>query len=608
MWQRKVCDMERLYLDGQEVDVSGEGITFTMKSNLLGEFGKIVAGSSQTVKLPRTVRNMAVLDFPELASRTGAKVRRRMSARLERNGVMMIDDGEAVILSTREDGYEIGITYGVVSFLSAVKEGGNLDELAEETEYIDWNNSSLITFPMVTTDIDGNVVQELNYGYARYDNGVNDEDVVNVHPCVRLTWLVTKIEERFGFKFAGFGDGLRDMCMLLTEKRQSVAAIEAMQGEYVCNEMVSVEVLGRWYSFLKMTRAVSPNYKIDYGSTAIKVGQSLNRMSIAVSVGGYPEVSTMYLLRNMSYPFQGDAVASAKADDYGDYSLVAEIEDVREGDNFRIVFDGQAPLSGIIGGVQISASYKWAEGQEPEEMSYPSGIYPVVKNLPAMKVTEFIQMCGALTGRFPMVNKGEKGVLRMVSVEDLTGAKWNAVDWSEKWDGDPDEVEYTYLDAMKNYIRWKADEDVEKSGAPTDGYVSVDDDTLEVWNDLIKLPLSASNGGRIPQYSVVDGKLEEMSISERILMLDRTSNEVAYTERLWPQELAGRVFRGYQELVRRPIKIKGTFRLTELDIRELDYMRPVYLRQTGRYYGIVQVQYKGNESVVELLQLPTAEI
>jgi hypothetical protein len=33
-------------------------------------------------------------------------------------------------------------------------------------------------------------------------------------------------------------------------------------------------------------------------------------------------------------------------------------------------------------------------------------------------------------------------------------------------------------------------------------------------------------------------------------------------------------------------------------------MRPVYLRQMGRYYGIVQVQYKGDESVVELLQLP----
>jgi hypothetical protein len=64
------------------------------------------------------------------------------------------------------------------------------------------------------------------------------------------------------------------------------------------------------------------------------------------------------------------------------------------------------------------------------------------------------------------------------------------------------------------------------------------------------------------------------------------------------------VLAGYRDLVRKPIVIRGTFQLSELDIRGLDYMRPVYLRQMGRYYGIVQVQYKGDESVVELLQLP----
>ena len=60
----------------------------------------------------------------------------------------------------------------------------------------------------------------------------------------------------------------------------------------------------------------------------------------------------------------------------------------------------------------------------------------------------------------------------------------------------------------------------------------------------------------------------------------------------------------FKELVQSPVKIRGTFRLSEIEIKELDYMKPVYLRQTGRYYGIIQVQWKGDDSVVELLQLP----
>lgn len=599
--------MERLFLNGQEVDVTGDGITFTMKSNLLGEFGKIVAGNSQTVKLPRTVRNMKVLDFPEVVSRSGSMVRRKLAARLERNGVMMIDDGEAVVLSTSEEGYEVGITYGVVSFLSLVKDGGNLNELTDEGEYLAWDKDSLATYPMSVTDYDGNPVSVRDYGYAEYDNGVNDTEKVNVHPCVHLPWLVGKIESRFGFMFAGLGDGLQGKCMLLSEKRQSKTVIDSVIGEYVTNSLIHVTVgsaqTSKSFGIVNVTSVTSPAYKVTYKGGYIKIGQAMSSLRIFASVTGYPSGETLYLLKNKRVYISGGIVAQATVDEYGKYVIEAELTNLKEGDYLCLSF-GTYKEATITGGVQISATYVWEEGQEPEEMTYPSGAYPIVPNLPSMKVTDFIQLCGVLTGRFPMVNKGEKDVLRMVSVEDLLGAKGSAVDWSDKWSGEPDSVEYKYLDAVKNYIRWEADEDVEKSGVPTDGYVSVDDDTLEVWNDLIKLPLGASNGGVIPQYSLVDGKLEENSVTERILVLNGETNEVSYTEELWPQTLVSTVLAGYQRLVREPVVIKGTFRLTELDIRGLDYMRPVYLRQLGRYYGIVQVQWKGDESTVELLQLP----
>lgn len=588
--------MEQLYLNGQEVDVTGENITFTLKSNLLGEFGKIVAGSSQTIRLPRTVRNMRILDFPEVVSRDGSMVRRKLSARLLRNGVPMIDDGEAVVLSTGEDGYEVGITYGVVSFLSAVKDGGSLNELPDEGESVEWNSNSLGLMPLTESP---------DYGFGAYDDGVNNTNVINVHPCVSIDWIRRKIESRFNFRFVGL-NGLSGKYILLTEKKNSKEAIDAALGEYVTNKVERYSYGGAnapSYGLVKPTRVDVPNYNIEYKSDGrIIINQPLERLRLTVSISGYDTGTTLYLVKNTQTPDYGGVVAQTLADSYGEYYIDVTLEGLKVGDKLKLMF-GVLRDDTVTGGVQISAKYVWDEEQEPEDITYP-GNYPIVPNLPSMKMSDFIQLCGVLTGTFPMVQHGETGVLRMVRVEDLVNNKAHAADWSDKWGGEPDSVGYTYLGGQKNFIRWESDEAVEKSGVPVDGAVVVDDETLEVWNDLIKLPLSASNGGKMEQYSVVDGKLEDNGISERILVLNNETNEVAYTEELWPSTLRDTVLAGYRDLVRKPIVIRGTFQLSELDIRGLDYMRPVYLRQMGRYYGIVQVQYKGDESVVELLQLP----
>lgn len=607
--------MERLFLNGQEVDVTGDGITFTMKSNLLGEFGKIVAGNSQTVKLPRTVRNMKVLDFPEVVSRSGSMVRRKLSARLERNGVMMIDDGEAVVLSTSEEGYEVGITYGVVSFLSLVKDGGNLNELPDNGEGVKWNKDSLTDSPISST--------MMYYGFGKYDNGVNDTSVINVHPVVSVGWVLDKVQQRFGFT-AVFDEGdyidmvkqsLYAKYILLTEKRGSKAVLEKATGKYSLGDYVRpVYVYGdmTYYTLTGSAEVANYGVTVDRSTGHMVFGKPVSgfKLMLEIYAQGFGSDAKLYVLKNYDALGVSEGYAVHTVELGSDSMFYANVTlDVPMTENdflvFRMSVRGNHSVTLLGGEVNLGdMRYVWAEGEEPSGLEYPAAKYPIVANLPSMKVTDFIQLCGVLTGRFPMVNKGEKDVLRMVSVEDLLEAKVQAVDWSDKWSGEPDGVEYKYLDAVKNYIRWEADEDVEKSGVPTDGYVSVDDDTLEVWNDLIKLPLGASNGGVIPQYSLVDGKLEENSLTERILVLNSETNEVSYTEALWPQTLVGTVLAGYQRLVREPIVIKGSFRLTELDIRGLDYMRPVYLRQMGRYYGIVQVQWKGEESTVELLQLP----
>ena len=607
--------MEQLYLNGQEVDVMGDNITFTLKSNLLGEFGKIVAGSSQTIRLPRTVRNMRILDFPEVVSRDGSMVRRKLSARLLRNGVPMIEDGEAVVLSTGEDGYEVGITYGVVSFLSAVKDGGSLNELPDEGEQLVWDANSLTSTPIN--------VRSMYYGFGKYDDGVNDTSVINVHPVVSVGWVLDKMQARFGFTAVFDGDNsfeerrysLYTKYILLTEKNDSKKGLEKAAGRYnLSRYLTPVYVYGDETTFTLSGSAVLPNYMVTLNETKgfIVFGKAVKsfKMMGNIYAKGFGIGARLYVMKN--YDGAGvdvDAVIYDRDIDVSSMFYFNVSMDVPMSVNdflvFKIVTRGDYSVTLFGGELQLTdMAYVWDEGEEPRELEYPAASYPIVPNLPSMKMSDFIQLCGVLTGTFPMVQHGETGVLRMVRVEDLVNNKAHAADWSDKWGGEPDSVGYTYLGGQKNFIRWESDEAVEKSGVPVDGAVVVDDETLEVWNDLIKLPLSASNGGKMEQYSVVDGKLEDNGISERILVLNSETNEVAYTEELWPSTLRDTVLAGYRDLVRKPIVIRGTFQLSELDIRGLDYMRPVYLRQMGRYYGIVQVQYKGDESTVELLQLP----
>lgn len=603
--------MERLYLNGHEVDVNGVGITFTLKSNLLGEFGRIVAGSSQTVKLPRTVKNMYILGIPEIVSKGGSMARRKLSARLERNGVAIIEDGEAVLLSVSEDGYEIGITYGVVSFLSLVKEGGNLDELTDNGESLEWNSESLVNDPISS--------KSMYYGFGRYDNGVNDLNEINVHPVVSIGWVLSKIEQQFGFSVVFDEDDndrylLYERYILLTKMNNSIRAYEKFTGRAEAVSYVRPLYEQGDYIYGKLSLVEEANkYGISIDSTSGKVtfkrGATKCRMSGTINVyeGG---TAWLYILKNYdglgvsdSHVVYSDDIDSDVGVDFN----VTITDSISEGDYFTFVIkhDVDDSMINVYGRLSISdVLYQWNEDEQLGLVTYPTSTYPIVVNLPSMKITDFIQLCGVLTGRFPLVNNGDKDMLRMVKVEDLLSNKGVAVDWSDKWNGEPETIEYKYLDAMKNYIRWEADEDVEVSDVPVDGYVSVEDETLEKWNDLIKLPLGASNGNVIPQYSLVDGKLEENSVNERILVLDYETNQLSYSSELYPQTLVDTVLSGYQRLVREPIIIKGTFRLTELDIRYLDYVKPVYLRQIGRYYGIIQVQYKGDESVVELMQLP----
>jgi hypothetical protein len=55
--------------------------------------------------------------------------------------------------------------------------------------------------------------------------------------------------------------------------------------------------------------------------------------------------------------------------------------------------------------------------------------------------------------------------------------------------------------------------------------------------------------------------------------------------------------------MQRPVLIQERFKLTEFDIRDLNFTIPVYLEQYGRYYAIITIEYQNGIGKAELMQL-----
>lgn len=128
-----------LFVDGELVDLGEDTkITLNLKSNLLSDLSKIVSNNSYTIKLPKTVRNQRIIEHADIPSCNTVYPRRYHHARYFRNGVEIISNAKAVLLSV-SDTIDIAITWGNITLLAGIVENDkSLNELIDTGYYITW--------------------------------------------------------------------------------------------------------------------------------------------------------------------------------------------------------------------------------------------------------------------------------------------------------------------------------------------------------------------------------------------------------------------------------------------------------------------------------------
>jgi hypothetical protein len=172
--------------------------------------------------------------------------------------------------------------------------------------------------------------------------------------------------------------------------------------------------------------------------------------------------------------------------------------------------------------------------------------------------------------------------------------------------------------AQHNYIKYKEDKN---DKVISQASIEVDTEILKE-NDLITLPYAASRQGyvtgiggdtecaRVPQYTKTEGKIEFRVLEPRILTafsylhfnVDFPSDYSSYIN-LDASNLKKKYYEEYQQIMFRPVVITERFNLTEIDLRDIDFTKPIYLEQYGRYYAIITIEYQNGISKAELLQL-----
>lgn len=127
---------QQLYIDGVLMDLSEDtNITLDIKSNLFRDISKMETNNTYTIELPKTTHNMASVDWAA-KPKTGSKYPYVFhKARYFRNGVEVIKDGRASLLSV-EDNIEIAIYWGLFPAFSSLQESDMKLSDLQTTKYL----------------------------------------------------------------------------------------------------------------------------------------------------------------------------------------------------------------------------------------------------------------------------------------------------------------------------------------------------------------------------------------------------------------------------------------------------------------------------------------
>ena len=236
--------------------------------------------------------------------------------------------------------------------------------------------------------------------------------------------------------------------------------------------------------------------------------------------------------------------------------------------------------------------------------------YPITDNLPEIKIVDFVRCLAAVTGTFPKQPKqGTTEQVTFVPINALWQNMANAKDWSGKLvaqraENVPKKIEYNLAEwAQNNRYKWKECDDVAEGYG--DGNLTIPNETLDVERDVINFPFAATEGNSIASYEAENNVINVRNTEPRLLTLFENENaDAAGMFDLAMNDILGTKYAHLAATLRDINIITETFVLSDFELLNFDETIPVYLRQYGAYFAVLEIKSsKAGIAEVQMLKL-----
>lgn len=647
-----------LYINDVLCDLTqDETLTLVYQSPIFSELDIIQANRSYNISLPMTENNMRAIEHSQRTDVDSTVPYKRLPARLYQDGVALFDKGVAVITSIA-DTIDVTLTWGNVDNFQTLFDA-DMSDLAD-TLYdmalgnIAWDeNIKRVTPPNH---------QDLGYFYVDFGMGVDAKPQYK-HPCIGLDKVIEAIETYNGIKISdkarlyGHGD-YPDLVPLVSDNgdvnsNESEAAIitPCFYGTSHTPSFFQIEWRREFSHVISDPRGIATKiYGYDeyikvksqdwvYISIKEVIGDTFRvEITRAENVSDFPPYLTFKIFGFAFGKHNGQIIYSQISQSkIGRTYLFNNInEKIYIGDKdidylyFRIYIPEGYKIESLDG--QFFPNWIFTIYLDWSDLLYPTP-FPVAPNLPDMSQGDFISALLAREGLFAYADLEEPDTIRLMSADDIVAKlnKSDFVDWSGKVILNdsrrvdmPNGSEFEIEDyAQKNTLDYDNDDDVK---AKTEGVITIENEKLERENEAVSLPFSASDNTsengiecaiiRMFSTSESSDRIDYTEPSPRILTQNeykpetdgRTGEYVGiFTREQYfggERGIVATKYKTLQDILRRFRMITVNARLSPVDLRQLDYTRPVYISQFGSMFAIYSIETgENNVSECKLIQL-----
>lgn len=601
---------DELYINGELADMNNSGVNMTYKSNLLADLNKIVGNYSQSIKLPKTAHNMRLIGGAVLPSSTSQFPYIIHGGRLVRDGVVIVDKANVVLLSVSDD-IEVSLVWGSISELQElVNSEATLADLGWD------DNSDYVNLSYVLGTID---VPYIHWGI----DITPTTTLASCHPVISFkNKIVPMIEEKSGVTFS-FPNSIYTLAIPLTSQNVHEKNLSDAQVTLLVDNFFQENAF-----FNVVVDEIKNSY---YHTTAepilgniVNIVAKTKNLKIVVDYEIYCSVTSYnsadYLKEHLTCSIMGYEVLPVLVEpnqfvDYGYYvrfSGTTEEIELKAETEVKFASISQSSIIGILGQEYAGFNATFTLYPKIEDLRQGANYYYSV-NMPEVRITDLIKTYMRMHGCY-IRTEDKKVIFEYYSkiYENIA----SAVDWSDKLittSTMPSNMEFTVPEiAQVNYFRYKEDD---KTTGEYDSFIAVNDQTLDKSKDLFNSAFSATdeNGepsaltnSLIPIYSYDDkGEVKYKDVKPRIISL-------RYNQMVWKGTFYGldwatlinRYYDSYKRMITNAKIISETIRLTPIELKNLDMYTPIYLRQYGAYFAVLEIKTKdNNNNEVKLLKL-----